>query len=79
MKEARNRKQTQFRIEFGKRVRKRRHDLGLSLILCSKYLDKTFNFFDSKILKSEACSNIQQWMISEILKTFGEEPSKKES
>lgn len=49
------------------------------LILCSKYLDKTFNFFDSKILKSEACSNIQQWMISEILKTFGEEPSKKES
>ncbi|PIS01885.1 MAG: hypothetical protein COT84_00230 [Chlamydiae bacterium CG10_big_fil_rev_8_21_14_0_10_35_9] len=36
-------------------------------------------YSQSKILKSEACSNIQQWIISEILKTFGEEPSKKES
>ena len=40
------------------------------LILCAKYLDKTCNFFDIKMLKSEPRSNLRQWIISEISKNF---------
>jgi hypothetical protein len=41
------------------------------LHLLSKYLDKTFNVFDKKIMNGEEKSNIHDWIYQEIQSRLG--------
>lgn len=42
------------------------------MTLAAKYLDKTFNLFDEKVLNREPVSEIQVWIRGEIKRCFGD-------
>lgn len=47
MKESHNRKRTQIRIEFGRKVRKKRYDLGISQEKLAELADLHHNYVGS--------------------------------
>ncbi|HAB99101.1 MAG TPA: XRE family transcriptional regulator [Parachlamydiales bacterium] len=47
MKESHNRKRTQLRVEFGRRVRKKRYDLGISQEKLAELADLHHNYVGS--------------------------------